>query len=175
MTEVLPAVLEAPPGQPAVGQIGRILLATDLGDVSAAAERTAIELAARFRASLVILSVIDPARLRLPNGPFFARVDQVRARREIAAGALVDRARAAGVRTSFLIWQGEPGESILEVAEAEQVDAIVLGSHGRGRIGRFLLGSVSARVTHAARWPVFIARDDEVHRHDPADGDPSGE
>jgi nucleotide-binding universal stress UspA family protein len=102
-------------------------------------------------------------------------MDQVRATRETAASALTARARAAGISTQFLIWEGDPGESILDVAEAEHVDAVVLGSHGRGRIGRLLLGSVSARVVESGRCTVFIARGDRLLRHPPAQEGPAEE
>jgi nucleotide-binding universal stress UspA family protein len=144
----------------------RILLATDLTGVSAPAELAAIQLARRSGATLIILSIVDPALLRLPGGHFLTRMDQVRATREAAANALTVRARAAGIPTHFLIWEGDPGESILEVAASENVEAVVLGSHGRGRIGRLLLGSVSARVVESGRWTVFIARSDRLLRHD---------
>lgn len=148
----------------------RVLLATDLGEVSAPAEQAAIDLARRSGAALLILNVIDPARLRLPGGLFLARMDQVRSGREAAAGALLARARSAGVPAHVLIWEGEPGESILEVAAAEEVDAVVLGSHGRGRVARIVLGSVSARVVEGARWTVFIAQGDRLLRHEPGRG-----
>jgi nucleotide-binding universal stress UspA family protein len=157
----------------AAGSVRRILLATDLTEISGPAESAAIELARHSGATLVILNVIDPARLRLPGGRFLIRMDQVRATRETAASALTARARAAGISTQFLIWEGDPGESILDVAEAEHVDAVVLGSHGRGRIGRLLLGSVSARVVESGRCTVFIARGDRLLRHPPAQEDPA--
>jgi nucleotide-binding universal stress UspA family protein len=153
--------------------VRRVLLATDLGPVSSAAESAAIDLAAAASASLVILSVIEPARLRLPGGLFVQRVDQVRGTREVRASALAERARMAGIPVQFLIWEGDPAESILEVAVAEEVDAVVMGSHSRGRLGRLLLGSVSSRVVEGARCQVYIARGDELVRHEAHHGDPA--
>lgn len=146
--------------------IGRILLATDLSDASGPATDEAIELAAATGASIVAISVIDPGSLRLPGGRYRARVDQVRARQEVAAQELVSRGRRVGVAINFLVWQGEPGPSILEAAEAEDIDLIVVGSHGRGAVGRLLLGSVSDHVVRNARRPVLVVRHD---RPDPAD------
>jgi universal stress protein A len=107
---------------------------------------------------LLIVSVIDPGQLRLPGGPFSQRVDQVRAERESAAQKLVDRGRRLGMRVDFLIWEGEPGESIVAAAEAEGADLIVVGSHGRGAVGRFLIGSVSDHVVRNAPCPVLVVR-----------------
>ena len=134
----------------------RVLLATDLSPASELAAEEAIRLAAESGAQLLVLSVIDPGRLRLPGGMFLRRVDQERARIEAGVQKLVGRARAAGARATFLVWEGDPAETILAASEAENVDVIVLGSHGRGPLGRFVLGSISARVSEQARCQVLV-------------------
>ena len=75
---------------------------------------------------------------------------------ESDAQLVVARARAAGARATFLVWEGDPAEAIVEASEAEGADLIVLGSHGRGVIGRLVLGSISARVADGARCRVLI-------------------
>ena len=134
----------------------KILLATDLSATSASATDEAFAMARRLGAELLIVSVIDPAALRLPGGRFLARIDQVRAERETVAQVLVRRGRADGLRVRFLVWEGDPAESILEAAGAEGAEIIVLGSHARGRIGRILHGSVSRRVVREADVPVVV-------------------
>lgn len=138
--------------------IQRVLLATDLSPVSAKAAVDAIQLAVDHRAQLIVLSVVDTSLLRLPGGRFLRRVDQERARIEERVQELVRRARDAGVRATFLVWEGDPAEAVLEAADAESADVIVLGSHGRGRLGRLILGSTSKRVTEGARCPVLVVR-----------------
>ena len=127
--------------------VRRILLATDLKADSSAAAARAIELALELGAELLVVSVIDPASLRLPGGRYFRRVDQERARVESVVQALVLQARAEGARATFLVWEGDPVEMILLAAAAEQCDLIVVGSHGRGRLGRLVLGSISNRLS----------------------------
>lgn len=146
----------ARPAPPPV--VDRILLATDLSEASAAATDEALELARRLGASLLVVSVIDPGQLRLPGGRFTQRVDQVRERREVAAQVLVERGREARVPVTFLVWEGDPGESIVSAAEAERADMVVVGSHGRGGVGRFVLGSVSDHVVRHAPCPVLVVR-----------------
>ena len=136
----------------------RVLVATDTREPSAGAERAGIELASRVGASLVLLSVIDTSRLRLPGGIFHTRVDQVRAERELALMASVANARQLGIAAQFIIWEGDPGASVIDVAEAEGADLIVVGSHGRGPVGRLLLGSVSSYVVDHGRMPVMVIR-----------------
>jgi ubiquinone biosynthesis protein len=140
-------------GQPA---IRRLLLATDLSPASEAATETAISLALQREASLIVISVVDPRRLRLPGGSFFRRVDQERAAVTAGAQRVVARARAAGAKATFLVWEGDPAESIIAAAEAEAADVIVIGSHGRGRIGRLVLGSTSAQVSAEAACRVVV-------------------
>jgi nucleotide-binding universal stress UspA family protein len=135
-----------------------ILVATDTAATSAAAERAGIELASRIATSLILLSVIDPSRLRLPGGLFHTRVDQVRTERESALAKIVEDARKHGVSAQFLIWEGDPGSIVIEAAEAEGADIIVVGSHARGAVGRLLLGSVSSYVVDHAKRPVVVVR-----------------
>lgn len=144
--------------------VRKILLATDLSPTSVPATDEAFDVAGRLRAELLVVSIIDTASLRLPGGGFRARVDQVRERRHAAAQELVQRGRRQGMTVTFLVWEGEPAQSILEAASAEQVDMIVLGSHGRGPIGRLLLGSVSQEVVRQATVPVVVIRQDARKR-----------
>jgi nucleotide-binding universal stress UspA family protein len=85
-------------------------------------------------------------------------MDQVRERREAIAQELVERGREAGVPVSFLVWDGDPGDMIVSAAEAENVDMVVVGSHGRGAVGRLFLGSVSDHVVRHAACPVLVVR-----------------
>lgn len=139
---------------------GPIVLGTEFGPVSAAAERVAIGQAARAGVPLLIVNAIDPGRLRLPGGRFRRRVDQVRAEREKEADALINRARAAGVHAQVLIWDGDPATCVVEAARAEGASRIVVGSHGRGRLGRAIVGSVSEAIAAVASCPVTIVRSD---------------
>jgi nucleotide-binding universal stress UspA family protein len=133
-----------------IGNIHRVLLATDLSDVSDRAADEAIELATDHGAELIVLSVIDPGGLRLPGGRFIRRIDQERSRVVAGAQAIVARAQKVGVRATFLVWEGDPVESIVSASGSENSDVIVLGSHGRGRLGRLVLGSISKRIVELA-------------------------
>jgi nucleotide-binding universal stress UspA family protein len=139
-----------------VGAIRRILLATDLSSASEKAAEEALQLARALRAELLVVSVIDPTT-RAP-GPHVARMDRRRAAREVAAQALVVRGRRAGVAVEFLVWEGEPGPAIIEAAEAERADLLVVGTRGRSRVERMVLGSVSDHVVRHAPCPVLIVR-----------------
>ena len=138
--------------------IRRVLLGTDLSRTSELATDRAFDLAHRHGAELLVVSVIDPKDPPQPADRAGSRWDEIRDRRQVAAQALVARGRATGVTVWFLVWTGEPGESIVAAAEAENVDLVVVGTHGRGTIGRLLLGSVSEHVVRNAPCPVLVVR-----------------
>jgi nucleotide-binding universal stress UspA family protein len=139
----------------AIPESKRILLAVDQAGSSVAASREAIRLATEARAALIVLSVVEPRNLHLPGGTR-RRVDQERDR--LASGALeiVRMARESGVQATFLIWEGDPAEAILEASHAEQADTIVLGSRPRTNLRRLVLGSVSSQVARLATCDVVV-------------------
>ena len=138
--------------------IRTILLATDLSSASANAEELAFELATRLQGALLLVSVIDPRGLWMPTGGYRQRMDQARDARQIAAQGIVNRARREGVPVRTLIWEGDPGEAIVEAAIAESVDLIVVGSHQRRGVDRLVMGSVSEQVVRTSPVPVVVAR-----------------
>jgi nucleotide-binding universal stress UspA family protein len=150
--------MRPPREQPAPGRFRTVVLATDLSPTSEAATTAALDLASSVGARLLAVSVVDPGTLRVPGGRYLARVDQVRAERERFAQELVTRGRSMGVTVDFLVWEGDPGEAIIDAAQAEGADMIVVGSHGRGAVGRFLIGSVSDHVVRHASCPVLVVR-----------------
>ncbi len=93
------------------------------------------------------------------------REDQARAEREAVLEDLVSRARTGSARCEHILWSGEPSSSIINVAEAERADLIVVGTHGRARAGRLLLGSVSDHLARSAPCPVMVVRPDASLRH----------
>jgi nucleotide-binding universal stress UspA family protein len=146
------------PTAAAPGRIRTILLASDLSRASAGAEDLAFELAGRMGSSVLLVSVIDPGGLRLPGGGVRQRVDQVRAAREAAAQVIVDRGKRDHVPIRCLIWEGDPGDSIVEAAIAEAVDLVVVGSHGRRGVDRLVMGSVSEKVVRTSPVPVVVVK-----------------
>lgn len=86
------------------------------------------------------------------------RIDQLRAEQERRLLAITEQARATGLDAAFMVWNGEPGQSIVSAAEAEQADLVVVGTRALDRAGRFLLGSVSDYVVNHSPCPVLIAR-----------------
>jgi nucleotide-binding universal stress UspA family protein len=68
----------------------------------------------------------------------------------------VQEARHVGVPATYLIWDGDPAETILEAALAEHADVIILGSRPRTNLRRLILGSVSSEVSRRATCEVVV-------------------
>ena len=63
-----------------------------------------------------------------------------------------------GVEARSVIWEGDPGETIVAAAEAEEADVIVIGTSGRKGVGRMLMGSTSDHVIRNSPVPVLVVR-----------------
>ena len=144
------------PGGRAPDRSGGSSWRTDLTAVSDHAAERAIALAIEQGAELIVLSVVDPAgcACRAVASCAGSTRSEPTSRRRRRRSSL--RARAAGVRATFLVWEGDPAETILSASESEGADVIVLGSHERGRLGRLVLGSISTRVSDEAHCQVLI-------------------
>jgi nucleotide-binding universal stress UspA family protein len=129
--------------------------------VSEGATVQAVDLCRALGARLLVVNVVDlrsSLGRQLMPGSRASRLDQLRAHSERRLLSVVERARNDGVETTFLVWSGEPGQSIVAAAEAEGADLIVVGTRALDRAGRFLLGSVSDYVVNNSPCPVLIAR-----------------
>ena len=72
--------------------------------------------------------------------------------------ALVKRAKKSGVRADARMVTGDPSLQIVRTARSARADVIVIGTHGRRGVSRFLLGSVAERVVATAPCPVLTVR-----------------
>jgi nucleotide-binding universal stress UspA family protein len=141
-----------------------ILLATDGSAASEPASEQAIDLATQVGARLLVVSVLasarQPSEAATAHGASDAEPRAADSRDSMAARAqaIVQRARAAGANSTYLVWEGEAGEAIIAAADSEDADLIVVGSHGRSGVSRFFIGSVSDFVVRHAHCPVMVVR-----------------
>lgn len=131
-----------------------ILVATDGSHHSDAAVNYAINLAKTCNGRLTILHVatIDPS-----IGMIWEDVkDIVMTRMGEMLGKVKKKAEKKGVRVNTLLEKGIPSEMILKVAKRENVDVIVMGSHGHTKVGKIITGSVTERVIEGSWCPVLV-------------------
>jgi nucleotide-binding universal stress UspA family protein len=72
---------------------------------------------------------------------------------------VVKTAKAAGLDAESIVLKGNPAERILNFAEEQNVDMIVVGSHGTSEFERLVIGSVSEKVARHAKIPVLVFRE----------------
>jgi len=139
----------------------RILVPTDFSEHSKAALTRAIEQAKLREAEVSLLHVVDLgaiARERGKSSPPFAKVlDQMRADAAPELEAARDGLDPAQkyIRVAEVA-QGEAVETILEHAQKQSVDLIVMGTHGRTGLAYDYLGSVAERVARRAPCDVLV-------------------
>jgi len=139
----------------------KILLATDGSNHSNAAAQNIPKLFRPLDNEVRVLTVVEPITTapipQMAAGYYPELEDQER-----EAKALVERTAKmlaeAGFKVSTLVLTGDAKTTILDEAADWHADLIVVGSHGRKGIGRFLLGSVSEAVARHAACSVEIVR-----------------
>lgn len=141
----------------------KILHPTDFSECADRAEAETIRLAHAIGAEIILLHVAVEAPLYGEGLLNMSEVRQVyEAQRKWATATLgerVARIREHGLSTRWLLLTGAPHEEIVKVAQEERVDLIVMGTHGRGGVERFLLGSVADRVIRTAPCSVLTVRE----------------
>lgn len=140
----------------------RIIHATDFSPEAAAAEDEAVRLAQALDAELILLHVASETPLYGETTFGMQRVKEVyKAQARWSDDKLDERARriaARGVPTRWRRQVGVAHEEIVKAARDEKAAYIVLGTHGRGGVERFMLGSVADRVIRTAPCPVVTIR-----------------
>lgn len=140
-----------------------ILAGCDLSVSSDHAIERAIGLALRHRARLVLVNAQsgEPQRDAVDN-VMYAQLGEVsaaiRAEEAVRLTAKLAEIRALGLTASMLSRVGPPDEVLAAAAIEERAELIVVGTHGHGGVGRFLLGSVAGSVIRHAPCDVLVVR-----------------
>ncbi|MEA1944618.1 MAG: universal stress protein [Euryarchaeota archaeon] len=72
--------------------------------------------------------------------------------------------RSKGIEAKTLIWEGKPAVEILKVIDTKNIDLVVIGYTGKGRVSRWVLGSVSEKVARTAPCSVFVVKSARAER-----------
>ena len=152
----------------------KILLPLDGSELSEQAIASARGMAQAFNSQLHLLQVLSLRdQFALTRGMDYGAVssglsqslmDEVTAAEtakaeEYLAGVAV-RLKADGLDVVTAIPEGPAAEKIIEYAESQSIDLIVMSTHGRGGIQRLLVGSVTDRVIRSSTLPVLVVRPD---------------
>ncbi|SIR83927.1 Nucleotide-binding universal stress protein, UspA family [Haladaptatus litoreus] len=138
----------------------RILLPTDGSDAADRAIEQALNLAETYDARLYVISIVDQTAIP-PDVRADILYEELQEEGERAVDDIEQKARDAGIDVRTSIPRGTPYRAILDFADDHDVDLIVMGTHGRRGIDRYLLGSVTEKVVRLSERPVLTVRMDE--------------
>ena len=129
-----------------------ILLPTDGSDRSVRAIMAGIELATALNAKVTGLFISEST--------YIPGADEATSpRAEAALSIVASLAKEAGVSSACVSMVGDtPQDSIIRFANERSCDLIIMGTHGRSRVGKFFLGSVAAGVLGDSKIPVLLYR-----------------
>lgn len=155
-------LVRAMPRKEDMATVSRILVPVDLSDGSREVIDYAVKLARPFKASVEVVHAWEPPQYVAPdllvaapgwNSQSLEHVAVEAATKELTAQ--MNQGEPPGVPVSQKIVVGEAASTILDLAEQDKCDLIVMGTHGRRGLPRLLLGSVAQKVVARASCPVL--------------------
>ncbi len=138
----------------------RILIATDGSEPNKKAVSYGVELARLSSAKVNVAYVVDTAAFAsVPmDAGWEMMYELLQKEGNEAIQQIVDDAKASGIDIEGSLLEGHPSHEIIEFAQNNEIDVIVLGTLGKGGLDRFLLGSVAEKVTRNSKVPVLVVR-----------------
>jgi nucleotide-binding universal stress UspA family protein len=135
----------------------RILVPLDTSELAEVALPYAEQLAGRLGSAIILMSVSQSAEEK-DQRVFRSYIQRtVEATRE-GAKRYLEKTAEQDVKVESTILVGNPAEEIVDYADRENIDLIVMATHGRSGIGRWTLGSMADKVLRATKRPVVLIR-----------------
>jgi nucleotide-binding universal stress UspA family protein len=138
----------------------KLIVAVDFSDPTDLILRVARRLAKSLDASVWVVHVAEPEPdfVGYDAGPEVVRGQVAKELREEhrRLQQYTDQLREADVDAKAMLVRGPTVQTLLEMAEKQGADLIVVGSHGRGMVAEAILGSISQGLIRAGRWPVTV-------------------
>ena len=150
----------------------KILVAFDGSEPSKHALDHAVSISDKWKAELIILSVVP--RVMMPvfpdegfgSAPITAAQDMSEYQekmKEIYAGSLREaeediKEAFPDLKVTTKLMEGRPSATVVEAAEEDQIDLIVIGSRGVGGITGWILGSTSRKVVESCTKPILVVK-----------------
>ncbi|MBK9264575.1 MAG: universal stress protein [Polyangiaceae bacterium] len=138
-----------------------ILVPIDFDETSDHALERAVSLASTLGARVTVLHVYGLPVYNYPDGSYIPTpevIENVKKGAREQLDAFVSKRRSEGVSVAALLREGRTADEVCAAATDMGADLIVMGTHGRGLIGRTLLGSVAEAVLRQATVPVMTVR-----------------
>ena len=143
----------------------KIMVATDGSELVRKAVDSAIEIAKLSEAKLYAVHVIAIGRLYSIISSRDAEwkktmKEQLTTEGKEATAYVENAGRAANVEVESVILEGNPANEIIDFAEKNDIDLIVMGTHGKTGIQRFLIGSVAENVVRHSKRAVLVVKEE---------------
>ena len=133
-----------------------ILFATDFSEVSRKAAAYAGAIASRYGSKIYLVHVISPeARMPIPIEPLPVELDYGRQKAEFEMKTFLSRNPLGDLPHKVLLEEGPIWEVLSELIQRDEIDLLVLGTHGRGGLKKVILGSVAVELFRLASCPVL--------------------
>lgn len=139
-------------------KFNRILVPTDFSDTAQSALDAAAVIGAWYRSAIDIVTVVDATVYAYAGYPFAPLATELSRSAETALSGLKLPAAAKGLNVSRFVLSGTAAHEIVAHAERSGADLVVIGTHGRGTVGRILLGGTADKVLHSAKCPVLVTK-----------------
>jgi len=139
-----------------------IVIATDGSENTQKAISYGIEIAKLSGATVHALYVVDTSSFSsIPmstEGGWEAMYEILKTEGEKAVSDVKSQGEASGIEVKTVVLEGHPINEIVEFAEKNEADLIVMGTLGKTGLDRFLLGSVAEKVVRNSKVPVMVVR-----------------
>ena len=139
----------------------KILVPLDGSELAERAVRHAEEIARGTGAEVLLLQAVHIPMPIVPEAVLIAggkAVEEAAREATVSLEKVAVALRVAGFRVRTIVEERPPADAILHIAEREEVDAIVMSTHGRSGLSRLVMGSVAESVLHATRRPLLLVK-----------------
>jgi nucleotide-binding universal stress UspA family protein len=145
----------------------KIMIATDGSDCSKLAADKGIELARLSGGMVYAVFVVSTASLSI-DGDYFSSMgvnpyweliyDSLKNQGQKALDYVKDLGKMKGINVESVLLEGHPADELIQYAEENKMDIIVMGTLGRTGLDRLLLGSVAGNLVRHSKVPVMVVR-----------------
>jgi universal stress protein A len=147
-------------------EIRRILAPTDFSELSKQGLKSALELAEAFGAKLLLLHVVEPPPYPVegivPSHLGATMLDDLERQATNDLAQMLSETQASKMDVARRVVVGIPYRKIVDVAEEEKIDLIVMTTHGRTGLSHLMMGSVAEKIVRTAPCPVLTIRPTSV-------------
>jgi universal stress protein A len=146
--------------------IRHILAPTDFSEISKQGLKSALELAQSFGAKLLLLHVVEPPPYPVegivPSQLGATLLDDLERQASNELARMLPETQGSNVEVARRVVVGIPYRKIVEVAETEKADLIVMTTHGRTGLSHLVMGSVAEKIVRTSPCPVLTIRPTSV-------------